>query len=123
MTDYLLLGLLVGNVTGVGYATAVQRDLLSGNGDERIVVQDAQLPSPPLAAPDDPDDLVPDGHFLPNRAVASGHPGFLIPGYQALLLVVPHDQLSVAVLTAAPSDAGMIEIPIIVADLIDAMHS
>lgn len=192
MSNYLLLGLLIEKVTGVGYATAVQRDLFSGNGDERIVMQDAQLPPPPLAAPDNSDDLVPDGHFLPNRAIASaggpatgiaadaaalarwgyrlygglvlspegttemrtpvtdqyglgtfivgdgrqgdldsrlggigaiGHPGFLIPGYQALLLVVPHDQLSVAVLTAAPSDAGMIEIPIIVADLIDAMHS
>ena len=192
MSDYLLLGLLVGQVTGVGYTTAVQRDLLSGNGDERIVVQDAQLPSPPLAAPDDSDDLVPDGHFLPNRAIASaggsatgiaadagalarwgyrlygglvlspertaemstpvtdryglgslvvgddppgdldyrlggigaiGHAGFLIPGYQALLLVVPHDQLSVAVLTVAPSAVGTIESPIIVADLIDALRS
>ena len=44
-------GLLVEKVTGVGYATAVQRDLLSGNGDDRIVVQDAQLPPPPAAAP------------------------------------------------------------------------
>ncbi|HEY5149536.1 MAG TPA: serine hydrolase, partial [Mycobacterium sp.] len=54
---------------------------------------------------------------------AIGHPGFLIPGYQALLLVVPHDQLSVAVLTVAPSDVGAVETPIIVADLIDALHS
>ncbi len=191
-SDYLLLGLLVEKVTGIGYATAAQRDLLSGNGDERIVVQDAQLPSPPLAAPDDSDDLVPDGHFLPNRAIASaggaatgiaadagalarwgyrlygglvmspewtatmsipvteryglgtfivgdgrqgdldfrlsgigaiGHRGFLIPGYQALLLVVPHDRLSVAVLTVSPNDVGTVETPIIVADLIDAMRS
>ena len=54
---------------------------------------------------------------------AIGHAGFLIPGYQALLLVVPHDQLSVAVLTVAPSTVGTIETPIIVADLIDALHS
>lgn len=72
MSDYLLLGLLVEKVTGIGYATAVQRDLLFGNGDERIVVQDAQLPSPP---------------------------------------------------TVAPNAVGTVETPIIVADLIDALHS
>jgi hypothetical protein len=58
-------GLLVEKVTGVGYATAVQRDLLFGNGDDRMVVQDAQLPPPPAAAPNQSDDLVKDGHFLP----------------------------------------------------------
>jgi len=36
-----------------------------------MVVQDAQLPPPPVAAPNQSDDLVPDGHFLPNRAIAS----------------------------------------------------
>jgi CubicO group peptidase (beta-lactamase class C family) len=62
MSDYLLLGLLIEKVSGVGYATAVQRELLSSNGDARIVAQDAQLPPPPLAAPDKSADLVPDGH-------------------------------------------------------------
>ena len=37
---------------------------------------------------------------------AIGHPGFVIPGYHALPFVVPHDQLSVAVLTMASSDVG-----------------
>jgi 6-phosphogluconolactonase/glucosamine-6-phosphate isomerase/deaminase len=54
---------------------------------------------------------------------AIGHPCFLIPGYQALLLVFPDDRLFMAVLTVAPSNVGIIEIPIIVADLIDALHS
>ncbi len=54
MSDYLLLGLLIEKVSGVGYATAVQRELLSSNGDARIVPQDAQLPPPPLAAPTNP---------------------------------------------------------------------
>jgi CubicO group peptidase (beta-lactamase class C family) len=62
MSDYLLLGLLIEKVSGVGYATAVQRELLSSNGDARIVAQDAQLPPPPLVAPDKSADLVPDGH-------------------------------------------------------------
>ena len=193
MSDYLLLGLLIEKITGLGYAAAVQRDLLSGNGDDRIVVQDAQQPSPPLAAPNRPDGLVPDRHFLPNRAIASaggaatgiaadaaalarwgyrlyggqvlspagttalstpvtdgyglgtlivgdggpqalpdyrlggigaiGHPGLFVPGYQATLLVVPHDQISVAVLTVAPSEVGAVEIPIIIADILDALHT
>jgi CubicO group peptidase (beta-lactamase class C family) len=192
MSNYLLLGLLIEKASGRGYAATLQQDLLSGNGDQRMVVQDAQRPPPPLTAPDDRDDLVPDRHFLPNRAIASaggaatgiaadatavacwgyrlygglvlspertiemrtpvtdryglgtlivgdgqqndldfrlgglgaiGHPGFLIPGYQALLLVVPDDRLSVAVLTVAPSAVGTVETPIIVADLIDALHS
>ena len=53
---------------------------------------------------------------------AIGHPGFLIPGYQTLLLVVPDDRLAVAVLTVAPSTVGTIETPILVADLIDVLH-
>jgi CubicO group peptidase (beta-lactamase class C family) len=62
MSDYLLLGLLIEKVSGVGYATAVQRELLSSNGDARIVPRDAQLPPPLLAAPDKSADRVPDGH-------------------------------------------------------------
>ena len=63
--------MLIEKITGLGYAAAVQRDLLSGNGDGRIVVQDAQQPPTPLAAPSRTDGLVPDGHLLPNRAIAS----------------------------------------------------
>ena len=193
MSDYLLLGLLIEKITGLGYAAAVQRDLLAGNGDDRIVVQDAQQPPTPLAAPNRADGLVPDRHFLPNRAIASaggaatgiaadaaalarwgyrlyggqvlspagttamstpvtdgyglgtlivddggpqalpdyrlggigaiGHPGLLVPGYQATLLVVPHNQISVSVLTVAPSEVGATEIPIIIADILDALHT
>ena len=44
MSNYLLLGPLIEKVSGVGYATAVQREVLSSNSDARIVAQDAQLP-------------------------------------------------------------------------------
>ena len=37
----------------------------------RMVLQDAQLPIPPLAAPDHTGGGTPDGHFLPNRSIAS----------------------------------------------------
>ena len=192
MSNYLMLGMLIEKITGLGYAAAVQRDLLSGNGSGRMVVQDAQLPGPPLAAPDRSDGVVPDGHFLPNRAIASsagaaggiaadaltlarwgyrlygglvlspdwtaamstpiteqyglgtfivgdgpqgapdarltgigaiGHPGLVFPGYQALLLVIPDDQLSVSVLTIAPGTVGSTEAPVIVADILDVMRS
>jgi len=71
-SNYLLLGLLIEKVTGLSYAQALRRDVLAGMGS-RMVVQDAEPPPPPLAAPDfaqsgiKPDD----GKFLPNRALAS----------------------------------------------------
>ena len=47
-------------------------------------------------------------------------PAFSFPATKTLLLVVPDERLSVAVLTVAPSNVGTIETPILVADLIDA---
>ncbi|HEY5881326.1 MAG TPA: serine hydrolase domain-containing protein, partial [Nakamurella sp.] len=71
-SNYLILGLLIEEVTGRSYAAAVRRDLLSGLGG-RIVVQDAEVPTAPVAAPNLTGTplVVADGMFLPNRAVAS----------------------------------------------------
>lgn len=70
-SNYLLLGLLIEQVTGVSYAAAVRRDLLDGLGG-RIVVQDAEVPTAPVAAPNlTGTGTVSDGMFLPNRAVTS----------------------------------------------------
>ena len=70
-SNYLLLGLLIERVTGLTYAGAVRRDLLPGLG-ERITVQDAEPPVPPVAAPNLAGTTTgPDGQFLPNRAWAS----------------------------------------------------
>ena len=69
-SDYVLLGLLIEAVTGQPYATAVFHGVLDGIGP-RLVLQDAQLPIPPLAAPDHAGGGTPDGHFLPNRSIAS----------------------------------------------------
>jgi D-alanyl-D-alanine carboxypeptidase len=70
-SNYLLLGLLIERVTGLSYPAAVRRDLLPGLG-ERVVVQDAEPPPAPMAAPNlTGTTTVPDGVFLPNRAHAS----------------------------------------------------
>jgi D-alanyl-D-alanine carboxypeptidase len=73
-SNYLLLGLLIEKVTGLRFNEAVRRDLFTGIGT-RMVVQDAEPPVPPLAAPGrSPEglpDAVPDGTFLPDRALAS----------------------------------------------------
>jgi D-alanyl-D-alanine carboxypeptidase len=73
-SNYLLLGLLIEKITGLDYPHAFRRDVLTGSGP-RMVVQDAEPPVPPLAAPGKSragqPDAVPDGAFLPNRAWAS----------------------------------------------------
>jgi D-alanyl-D-alanine carboxypeptidase len=69
-SDYVLLGLLIEAITGQPYETAAFHGVLDGTG-ARLVLQDAQLPIPPLAAPDHTDGGTPDGHFLPNRSIAS----------------------------------------------------
>ena len=71
-SNYLLLGLLIEKVTGLGYAEAVRKDLFPGlGGAARIAVQDAEAPAPPLAAVDRSGGAVPDGHYVPNRSLAS----------------------------------------------------
>lgn len=70
-SNYLLLGMLIEKITGLTYAKAVHRDVLAGLGD-RMVVQDAESPTPPLAKPDPARGTSFDGHYLPNRSTSSG---------------------------------------------------
>lgn len=73
--NFSLLGLLVESVTGESLAHALRADLLDPAGLNRIAIQDAERPSPPLAAPGE-DTLArfaTKGPYLPNRAVASIH--------------------------------------------------
>jgi D-alanyl-D-alanine carboxypeptidase len=49
--NYLLVGLLIEEVTGSSVASALRAGVLSEPGLERLVYQDAELPTPPLAAP------------------------------------------------------------------------
>jgi CubicO group peptidase (beta-lactamase class C family) len=71
--NYILLGQLIEKVTGKPLATALREDLLRAADFNRVVVQDAEAPPPPLARPvPDLHGLPPlsDGAFLPSRAIA-----------------------------------------------------
>ena len=48
----------------------MRRDVLAGN-QGRIALQDAEAPAPPLGGPDQSTGARPDGHYVPNRALAS----------------------------------------------------
>jgi D-alanyl-D-alanine carboxypeptidase len=50
-TSYLLLGLLIEKVTGMTVAQAERADLFIPAGLKRVAAQDAERPTPPLAAP------------------------------------------------------------------------
>lgn len=73
-SNYLLLGLVIEKITGLRYDQAVRRDLFAGDTG-RMVVQDAELPVPPLAAagrsPEGLPDAVADGMFVPDRSLAT----------------------------------------------------
>ena len=73
--NYTLLGMLVDEVTGLDVAAALDRDLWSPLGLERLAFQDRESLPAPLAAPRD-DERLPDtadsGTYLPFRAWASG---------------------------------------------------
>jgi D-alanyl-D-alanine carboxypeptidase len=69
-TNFLFLGQLIERVTGLTYAAALRRDVLAGN-QERIALQDAEAPTPPLGGPDQSTGAHPDRHYVPNRALAS----------------------------------------------------
>jgi len=71
--DYLVLGQMVEQVTGEPLAVSLTRDLIEPAGLERVWVQDAQQPEPPLTvSEEDPDlDIVDDGPWLPSRSMAS----------------------------------------------------
>ncbi|HYO18223.1 MAG TPA: serine hydrolase domain-containing protein, partial [Dermatophilaceae bacterium] len=72
--NYLVLGQLIEQVTGEPLATSLTRDLIEPAGLDRVWVQDAQQPEPPLTvSEEDPDlDTVDDdGPWLPSRSMAS----------------------------------------------------
>ena len=72
--NYLVLGQLVEQITGEPLAVSLTRDLIEPAGLERVWVQDAQQPEPPLTvSEEDPDlDTVDnDGPWLPSRSMAS----------------------------------------------------
>jgi D-alanyl-D-alanine carboxypeptidase len=68
-TNYVLLGMLVENVTKMPFAQALREDLLAPAGLTRVAVQDAELPAPPLAH-SPPGYGFPSGPYLPSRAWA-----------------------------------------------------
>lgn len=69
--NYILLGLLIEQVTGRSLAAALRRDLLAPLGLDRVLVQDEERPPAPLAAPGVAAERVaPDG-YLPMRSLVS----------------------------------------------------
>ena len=68
-TNYVLLGLLVENVTKMSFAQALREDLLAPAGMTRVAVQDAELLAPPLAH-SPPGYGFPRGPYLPSKAWA-----------------------------------------------------
>ena len=72
--NYLVLGQMVEQVTGEPLAASLTRDLIDPAGLERVWVQDAQQPEPPLTvSEEDPglDTVDDDGPWLPSRSMAS----------------------------------------------------
>ncbi|MDQ1749881.1 MAG: D-alanyl-D-alanine carboxypeptidase [Pseudonocardiales bacterium] len=67
---FLLLGLLIEHVTQQPFAAAVRADLIRPAGLDRIAVQDAERPVPPLAYPPERNGGHNDG-YLPSQAGAS----------------------------------------------------
>lgn len=72
--NYLVLGQMIEQITGEPLAVSLTRDLIEPAGLQRVWVQDAQQPEPPLTvSEEDPDlDTVDnDGQWLPSRSMAS----------------------------------------------------
>jgi D-alanyl-D-alanine carboxypeptidase len=73
--NYLVIGQMVEQVTGKPLAVSLTRDLIEPAGLERVWVQDAQQPEPPLSVSEEGPDLDTvdnDGPWLPSRSMASG---------------------------------------------------
>ena len=68
-TNYLLLGMLIEKITGRTVAQVERADLFTPAGLGRIVAQDAERPTPPVAAPPHSLRVTPDG-YLPSRVLA-----------------------------------------------------
>jgi CubicO group peptidase (beta-lactamase class C family) len=72
--NYLVAGQLVEQVTGESLAATLTQDVIAPAGLERVWVQDAQQPEPPLTVSEqDPalDTVDDDGPWLPSRSMAS----------------------------------------------------
>ncbi len=72
--DYWVLGQMIEAVTGVPLADSLTRDLIDPAGLDRVWLQDAQQPEPPLTvSEEDPalDTVDDDGPWLPSRSMAS----------------------------------------------------
>jgi len=147
MSDYLLLGLLIEKITGAATGIAADAAALARWG-YRLYGGQVLSPAATTALSTPVTDgyglgtsIIGDGgqQALPDYRLggigAIGHTGLVVPGYQSFLLAVPHDHLSVAVLAVphdhlsvavlavAPSQVGAIENPIIIADILDALHT
>jgi D-alanyl-D-alanine carboxypeptidase len=79
--NYLLLGMLVEQVSRQPLAAALRADLIKPAGLVRVAVQDGERPTPPLAAPPRRLELGSADGYLPSRAVASA--GFSAAGMAA----------------------------------------
>lgn len=76
--NYWVLGQMLEQVTGEPLATSLTRDLIEPAQLERIWVQDAQQPRPPLALSEELptlDTVDDDGPWLPSRSIASAATG------------------------------------------------
>jgi D-alanyl-D-alanine carboxypeptidase len=72
--NYLVVGQMIEQVTGEPLAASLTSDLIEPAGLERVWVQDAQQPEPPLTvSEEDPalDTVDDDGPWLPSRSMAS----------------------------------------------------
>ena len=71
--NYMVMGMLIEQVTGRPWAQAIRGDLLDPAGLDRVWVQDAQQPQPPLtvAVADSRNAVDTDGPWLPSRSVAT----------------------------------------------------
>jgi D-alanyl-D-alanine carboxypeptidase len=75
-SNYLLLGLLIEKVTGRTVGQVERTDLFTSAGLSRVAAQDAERPTPPLAAPPRSLKVAPDG-YLPSQSLAgSGEDSF-----------------------------------------------
>ena len=75
-TNYLLLGLLIEKVTGTTVAQVERADLFTPAGLSRVAAQDAERPTPPLAAPPGSLKLAPDGYLPSQTMAASGEDSY-----------------------------------------------
>ncbi|MEU8223151.1 serine hydrolase domain-containing protein [Kribbella sp. NPDC048915] len=73
--SYILLGLMIENITGQPLAAALRHDLADPAGLRHAAFQDAEKPQPPVVQDDNESCGAPDG-YLPCRGVASAAAAF-----------------------------------------------